>query len=64
MEIWIEKSLRNWQHLQRYKSIIPQKIYKEWQMRLGENLVLVTASIIFSVVLNNKTGIGGTKCNL
>ena len=30
-----EKSLGKWQYLKHYRSIIPHKIYKEWQIMLG-----------------------------
>ena len=30
-----EKSLSKWQFLHHCKSLIPQKIYKEWQIKLG-----------------------------
>ena len=59
-----EKPLGKWQHLQHRKDIIPPKIYKEWQILLGQHLVLVTPHRGSQLVLSKAIRIGDTKYHI
>ena len=59
-----EHSLGKWQWLQHGKSIIPPNIYKEWQVMVREQLVLVTLYCNLQLVLSKAIIIGDTKYHI
>ena len=58
------KSLSKWQQFQHCKSIILKKIYKKWQIMLGQHLVLVTLYHGLQLVLSKAIRIGDTKYHI
>ena len=58
-----EKSLDKWQ-LQHCESMMPQIIYNESQIMLGEHLVLVTLHCGLRLVSSKKMRIGDTKYHI
>ena len=65
IEIWMKKSLGKWQQLQHCKIYnTPEFFYKEWQIVLGEHLVLVTLYCGLQLALSKTIRIGDTKYHI
>ena len=50
--------------MQQYKSIIPQKNHKGWQIMLGQHLALVTLHCSLQLVSRKTIRIGDTKYHI
>ena len=55
IEIWMKFHMVSDIKLQHYNPIIPQNVYKEWQIILGKHLVLVTLYDNLQLLVSSKT---------